>query len=281
MVVEEPSVIAACSSAAKFISENAGGFKAGATESIMRGQMQILDCDCDRAKFIIEQNSKKIIDYANQACQNMVSRGGGVVRVKPKIIPCGNDLKMIDSHYSDMLVVDIMINVCESMGANIINTVVEHTSPYVAELVGGRPGIKILTNLCKDRRAFAYFEIPIEKMKWKTTSGEEVAKRMIEAYLFAKHDVYRAVTHNKGIMNGIDAAAVATGQDWRAIEAAAHTYSEISKYLPLILKLSHILAHGKYQPLTQYSIKKDANGKIFFKGSIELPISLGTVGKHF
>jgi len=264
MVVEEPSVIAACSAAAKFISENAEGFTAHATDSIMRGQIQILDCDCQTAVFVIEQSQKEIIDYANQACQSMVSRGGGVVRVIPKIVPCGDDLKMIDSNASDMLIVELLINVCESMGANIINTVVEHTSPFVADLVGGRSGIKILTNLCTERRAFAKFEIPIEKMKWKNASGEEVAKRMIEGYLFAKHDIYRAVTHNKGIMNGIDAVAVATGQDWRAIEAAAHTYSE--------------LKHGKYQPLTQYHIKKTKDGQVYFTGSIEFPISLGTVG---
>jgi len=227
MALEEPSVIAACSGAAKFISRF-GGFKTISSEPIMRGQIQICDVQADEAIFIIEQKKKEIISYANEACQNMVKRGGGVIDLKVKVLPQDISLKEISPNSGDMIVVDLFINVCESMGANIINTIAEHTAPYIEQLVGGRAGIKILSNLATERRALAYFDIPVKEMGWKGASGEEVAKKIMEAYVFAKNDIYRATTHNKGIMNGIDSAAIACGQDWRAIEAAAHAYPFIS-----------------------------------------------------
>ena len=276
MALEEPSVIAACSGAAKFIAKY-GGFKTLSSEPIMRGQIQICDVHADEAILIIDQKKKDIITYANEACQNMVKRGGGVVDLKTKVLPPDSSLKDLTNETSDMIIVDLFINVCESMGANIINTIAEHTAPYIEQLVGGRAGIKILSNLATERRAMAYFELPVKEMSWKTAPGEEVAKKVMEAYIFAKNDIYRATTHNKGIMNGIDSAAIACGQDWRAIEAAAHAYPFISNK---VFHSHNFLEYGKYQPLTTYSIiKKD--GELYFRGSLELPIPVGTVGKLF
>lgn len=110
-----------------------------------------------------------------------------------------------------MIILDLFVNVCDSMGANIVNTIVEYVAPYVEGLTGGRAGLKILSNLCMERRAVAQFEIPISKMGWKDVAGEIVTKRMIEGYRFAQLDPFRATTHNKGIFNGIDAVAIATG----------------------------------------------------------------------
>mmetsp|Transcript_7673 Transcript_7673/g.6935 ORF Transcript_7673/g.6935 Transcript_7673/m.6935 type:complete len:565 (-) Transcript_7673:979-2673(-) len=263
MALEEPSVIAASSSAAKFIAKY-GGFKSLSSDPIMRGQIQIINCNVEEATFTIDHKKKEIIEYANEACQNMVKRGGGVIDVKAKVLKADPSLKALDSNSSEMLIVDLFVNVCESMGANIINTIAEHTAPFIEDLVGGRAGIKILSNLATERKAMASFEIPVDDMGWKNTPGKEVAQKIMEGFVFAKNDIYRATTHNKGIMNGIDAAAIACGQDWRAIEAAAHAYT--------------ILKHGKYQPMTNYQIVAKPNGKLYFKGTLELPITVGTVG---
>lgn len=228
MALEEPSVIAACSAVAKLVSKS-GGFKTFSTDPIMRGQIQLLEINAEEAMMMIEQRKKEIIAYANESCQTMVKRGGGVVDIKVKHFSDTGDIKLLNVPASDMLVIDLFINVCDSMGANIINTIVEHTAPFIEHITGGRAGIKILSNLCSERKALASFEIPIKELAWKNATGEEVCKKIMEAFYFAKNDVYRAATHNKGIMNGIDAAAIGCGQDWRAIESAAHAYPYISK----------------------------------------------------
>jgi len=177
----------------------------------------------------------------------MVERGGGVIDLKWRQLS------------EDMMVVELLVNVCEAMGANAINTIAEATSPYIHNLIGqGQIGIRILTNLCTERMTMSTFEIPIEKLAWKGAKGEEVARKILEAQKFAELDQYRATTHNKGIMNGIDAVAIALGQDWRAIESSAHSYASIT---------------GKYQPLTSYKVE---NGLL--KAKIELPIAVGTKG---
>jgi degradative hydroxymethylglutaryl-CoA reductase len=144
------------------------------------------------------------------------------------------------------------------MGANVVNTIAEFTAPYIIGdiLMQGRAGLKILSNLCTERMCLSEFNIPIVALKWKKASGLEVAKKIIEAQKFAELDQYRATTHNKGIMNGIDAVALACGQDWRAIESAAHSYAALG---------------GKYKPLTNYEIRGD-----MFYGRIEMPISVGS-----
>lgn len=128
------------------------------------------------------------------------------------------------------------------MGANVVNSIAEFTAPFIVNdvLLQGRAGIKILSNLCTERMSLSEFSIPIEELKWKNSSGLEVATRIVEAQKFAELDQYRATTHNKGIMNGIDAVALASGQDWRAIESAAHSYASLG---------------GRYMPLTKYEIR--------------------------
>lgn len=263
MALEEPSVIAACSGVAKTIAKY-GGFKTHSTEPIMRGQIQLLVANQEEASMIIEQKKKEIMSYANESCQNMVKRGGGVIDIKTKFIAGDNSTKQLSLEQSDMIIIDLFINVCDSMGANIINTIVEHTAPLIEHLTGGRAGIKILSNLSTERKALAAFEIPVSELAWKNGSGEDVCKKVLEAYQFAKNDIYRATTHNKGIMNGIDSAAIACGQDWRAIEAAAHAYPYVK--------------YGKYGPLTTYKVFKNEKGELYFRGSLELPISVGIVG---
>lgn len=194
----------------------------------------------------------------------MVQRGGGVVDIKPKTIrpESFSEIKACPGEKLQIqLIVEVFMDVCESMGANIVNTVCEHLSPKLEDLTGARSGLRILSNLCTERKALAFFEIPVEKMSWKQTSGKEVAFRILEAYRFAQMDPYRASTHNKGILNGIDAVAIATGQDWRAIEASCHSFA----------------SYPRYRPLTNYEII-ERNNELIFRGSLELPLAVGTKG---
>lgn len=248
MAVEEPSVIAACSAIAKIISEHGGGFQCQSTPPVMIGQIQINEVtDFEQVKYVLASEKRKIIDFANQQCKSMCQRGGGVTDLRWRKLS------------EDMIVVELFVDVREAMGANIINTIAESTAPFIQELLGqGAVGIRILSNLCTERMTRATFEIPVSKLSWKGAPGEQVAKKILEAHRFAQLDQYRATTHNKGIMNGIDAVAIALGQDWRAIESAAHSFAALK---------------GRYSPLSDYRV---VNGVL--KGSIELPISVGTKG---
>ena len=195
----------------------------------------------------------------------MVNRGGGVVNMVVKIIEFEGEnkqLAMSTLNRPNMLVVEMIINVCDSMGANVVNTVCEKISPTIKETCGGRVGLRILSNLCIYRKAGAEFKIPCLKLNNKKLEGHQFARLLMEAYLFAVGDVFRAATHNKGIMNGIDAVALATGQDWRAVESAAHSFASINQY----------------KPLTTYRITKGVDGEDYLQGSIEIPISVGTRG---
>ena len=201
----------------------------------------------------------------------MVKRGGGVKNIHPKLVNTTtsnlNLSKIGMQENTKMLIVELHIDVCDSMGANLVNTVCEKISPYLERLTASRAALRILTNLCYLRRARASFEIPIAKMGVKKLSGLQVTRRIMEAYLFASSDHLRAVTHNKGVMNGISAVALATGQDWRAVEAAAHSFA--GSYDP----------NGKYSPMTKYSIVESAEDSgMCLRGEIEIPISVGTRG---
>lgn len=190
----------------------------------------------------------------------MANRGGGVKDLRHRKL---YELKT-DSEDKDVIAVELLIDVQESMGMNVCNTVAENTSVYISEIIGsGKIGLRIASNLCTERMASAFFKIPLSNLSWKEVSGKEVAQGIINAYEFAFHDKYRASTHNKGIMNGIDAVALALGQDWRAIESSAHTYAAIN---------------GDYKPLTHYKIVKSKNGEEFLLGKIELPIACATKG---
>jgi hydroxymethylglutaryl-CoA synthase len=251
MCVEEPSVVAAASNAAKLIA-SFGGFEATCTPPIMMGQIQLLDVDPGLVAEAVQRYKATLIETANSKyCYRMKERGGGVTDIEVRALS------------AVMSVVEVHINVCDAMGANIVNAVCEKLSHDVLTVVGtGRTGLRILSNYCTRRLVRASFSVPVAALGSKSVAGqvtgEEVAQRMLEALEFAKLDVYRATTHNKGVMNGIDSVAIAAGQDFRAIESAAHTWASRS---------------GKYQPLTNYWVTAD-----HFCGEIELPLSLGTKG---
>jgi len=253
MAVEEPSVIAAASSIAKLVSEN-GGFRAKSTDNIMTSQVQILDVnDADAAVKTISENRSALIEAANAFCVSSVKRGGGVRDIYPRLI-----IPRVNPQRDPYIVVHIDVDVCEAMGANIVNTIAEGIAPRLADLVGGRPALRILSNLCLKRRSGAAFRIPYDALSWKGVDGETVASRVMEAYLFAEDDPYRAATHNKGVMNGIDSAAIAMGQDWRAIEASCHAAA----------------AHGgAYGSMTKYSMEDG-----YLLGKLEMPMACGSKG---
>lgn len=214
--------------------------------------MQIVDLpDVMTACQIVNKNRDTLISAANAFCASMQARGGGVIDIVPRVV----EKRTLSEAF---LVVHIQMDVCESMGANVVNTVAEGVAPAIVELVGGRAALRILSNMCLERRASSSFRIPFDALSWKGVHGATVAKLIVEAYEFAESDPFRAATHNKGIMNGIDAVAVATGQDWRAIEASAHSWA---------------CRNGYYGSITSYALDGDA-----LVGSIEMPIAVGVKG---
>jgi len=243
MVIEEPSVIAAASKGAK-IARIRGGFEATADESYSIGQIQVLDTDINLA-VKIQESSKEILNLANSKSNTLSKMNKGA-----KEVSC----KEIDTPLGKMLIVELLIDVGDAMGANVTNTMCEAVSPLLEKITGGRTLLRILSNYstCRIAKATAVFDK-------KEIGGEDVVDDIILAYQFADNDVYRAVTHNKGIMNGIIAVANATGQDSRAIEAAANAYAARS---------------GQYRSLSKWT--KDNNGNLV--GSLELPLSVGIIG---
>ena len=244
MVIEEPSVIAAASKAAK-IAKIHGGFKAEADESYSIGQIQVVDVDIKSAISAVKKSEKGILDLANSKSKTLSKIGKGA-----KQVSC----REIKTDSGKMLIVELLIDVGDAMGANITNTMCETVAPLIEKITRGRVVLRILSNYSTKRLAKASAVFDSE-----TVGGDDIVDNIILAYQFALNDEYRAVTHNKGVMNGIIAVANATGQDTRAIEAAAHAYAARS---------------GKYTSLTEW--KKDKNGNLV--GKIELPLSVGIIG---
>ena len=244
MVIEEPSVIAAASKGAK-IARIKGGFEVSANESFSIGQIQILDVDISYAILQIKNSSNEILQLANSK-SNTLSK----MRKGAKEVFC----KEIDTPSGKMLIVELLIDVGDAMGANVTNTMCESVSPLIEKITGGRALLRILSNYSTRRlvKAKAIFEK-------EAVGGETVVDDIISAFEFADNDVYRAVTHNKGIMNGTIAVANAVGQDSRAIEAAANAYAAKS---------------GTYRSLSKWS--KDDDGNLI--GFLEIPLSVGIVG---
>ena len=244
MVIEEPSVIAAASKGAK-IARIKGGFEVTADESYSIGQIQVLDIDIPSAIQKITNSSNEILQLANSESNTLSKMGKGA-----KEISC----KEIDTPSGKMLIVELLIDVGDAMGANITNTMCEAVSPLIEKISGGRTLLRILSNYSTRRiaKARAVFEK-------EAVGGEKVVNDIILAFEFADNDVYRAVTHNKGILNGTIAVANAVGQDSRAIEAAANAYATKS---------------GRYRSLSQWS--KDNDGNLV--GTLEIPLSVGIVG---
>ena len=244
MVIEEPSVIAAASKAAK-IARIQGGFKAEAEQSYSIGQIQVVDVDVQSSIPKVIAASNEILSLANSKSNTLSKMGKGA-----KEVSC----KDIETDSGHMLIVELLIDVGDAMGANVTNTMCEAVAPMIEKLTDGKTLLRILSNYSTKRmvRASAIFDKD-------AIGGENVVDNIILAYQFAENDPYRAVTHNKGVMNGVIAVATATGQDNRAIEAAAHAYAAKS---------------GTYRSLTKWA--KDANGNLI--GDFELPLSVGIVG---
>lgn len=238
MAIEETSVVAAASNAAKLARPD--GFKAKATEPIMIGQIQILNPSEDAVEKIMERKSS-IIELANEQDKILVSLGGGVKDIEARMLS------------KDMIVVHLLVDVRDAMGANAVNTMAEAVAPLIEKITGGKSLLRIISNLAIHRMAEA--EVIYKK---EAIGGEGVVNKIIKAYEFASLDIFRAATHNKGVMNGIDAVAIATGNDWRAIEAGAHSYASLNGY----------------KPLTTWEKNEDGD----LHGKIKIPMAVGVIG---
>lgn len=242
MAIEEPSVISAASHAAK-LAKSSGGFKASAESSIMRGQIQVTNLlDIKKAIQVISKNKESFLRTVNSISKNVKA-----LDLKTRIVK-----NEIDG--TKMLAAELYVDCKDSMGANTINSMCELLGPEIEQKTSGRVILKILSNYATERIATSKATFKKEEL-----GGTDIVDRILSAFAFAFSDTYRAVTHNKGIMNGIDAVSIATGQDFRAIEAAAHAYAS---------------RDGKYRSLTTFS--KSSNGDLV--GRIEIPLSVGIVG---
>jgi hydroxymethylglutaryl-CoA reductase len=245
MAIEEPSVVAAASYAAKMVRAS-GGFHTSSTAPVMMGQIQVVNvADAEAAKQQVLAAKQEILDQANAQDPVLASVGGGAK---------GLDAKVINTTAGPMLIVELHVDCRDAMGANAVNTMAEAVAPMIERITGGHVYLRIISNLATKRLARAWCTVPKEAV-----GGEEVVDGIINASAFAAADPYRAATHNKGAMNGIIAVILATGNDHRAIEAGAHAYAAIN---------------GKYTSLSTW--EKDENGDL--KGMIELPMAVGLIG---
>ena len=245
MAIEEPSVVAAASNAAKMAIPG-GGFTTSSDPPVMIGQIQLTGVeDPEGAKRLVLERSSELLELANQQDPMLVKVGGGAKGVEARVI---------ETQSGSQVIVHILVDVRDAMGANAVNTMAEALAPFLEKMTGGRVYLRILSNLAVHRLARA-----AALWKKEAIGGEEVVDGIVEAYSFADADPYRCATHNKGIMNGIDAVMLATGNDTRAIEAGAHAFASV---------------RGSYKPLTRY--EKTAEGDL--RGSIELPMAVGLIG---
>ncbi|EGA6435469.1 hydroxymethylglutaryl-CoA reductase, degradative [Listeria monocytogenes] len=257
MAMEEPSVVAAQSAGAKLIAQN-GGITGSATKRKMIGQIELISVsDIQAAKENIIANEEQLIAIANQAHPSLQKRGGGAVEIQVRTAQKAND--------ETLLIVHLLVDTQEAMGANMVNTMVETLAPELEMLTNGTANMRILSNLVDEATATAVCRINPESLATKTQSGEWVRDRIIAAYEFADADIYRAATHNKGIMNGIDAVIMAFGNDWRAVEAASHAYAART---------------GSYKPMSKWS--KDAGGYLVGELTLPMPVAFvgGSIGIH-
>jgi hydroxymethylglutaryl-CoA reductase len=255
MVIEEPSVVAGASFAARLAREG-GGFHTSSTPSHMIAQMQVLEVPNPHvARFELLSQRERLLALANQTDPLIISLGGGARDLEVRVIE--------ESPAGPMLVLHLIYDTLDAMGANTVNTAAEALTPTVEEITGGRVLLRILSNLADRRLARARCTVPADALTFesdgRTFEGREVAERIAEAYAFAFADPYRATTHNKGIMNGVDAVVIATGNDWRAIEAGAHAYA---------------VRNGRYTALSQW--ERTPKGDLV--GTLEMPMAVGIVG---
>jgi hydroxymethylglutaryl-CoA reductase len=248
MALEEPSVVAAASHAAKRVLAG-GGFRAESTEPLMVAQVQ-LDAvrDPALASERLERATPELLALADRQLPNMVARGGGARELEIRDVGDG------------MMVVHVLVDCQDAMGANVLNAVAEGIGDRVAEIAGAELGVRILSNYSDRRRTIAEAHLPVRAIAEDPAEGLRVARGIVRASRFAEQDHFRAVTHNKGVMNGIDGVVLATGNDWRAVEAAAHAYA---------------CRDGRYQPLATWQLDESEQT---LSGRLELPLALGIVG---
>ncbi|MEM3542458.1 MAG: hydroxymethylglutaryl-CoA reductase, degradative [Candidatus Methanomethylicia archaeon] len=244
MVIEEPSVVAAASNAARIMREG-GGIFTNSTPPIMIGQIQLVNVLSSRkAAFQILSHKDEILKIANEKDPILFGLGGGAKDL---------EVRIVESQIGPMVIIHLLVDVRDAMGANAVNTMAEAVAPYIEKITGGKVYLRIISNLADRRLVRAYCRIP------KNVIGEDLVEGIVYAYHFAASDPYRAATHNKGIMNGIIAVALATGNDTRALEAGAHAYASRS---------------GAYKPLSVW--ERDENGDLI--GWLEMPMAVGIVG---
>ena len=245
MAIEEASVVAAASHAAK-LARPSGGFQASSTDPMMIGQVQLVKSRSPRdAEKQILASKKEILNVANQQDPMLISKGGGAKDLRVRILP---------SLTGTMVIAELMVDCRDAMGANVVNTMAESVAPLLEKLSEGRANLRIISNLADRRVARASVKISKEAL-----GGEAVVDGIVDAYAFAAADPYRCATHNKGVMNGVTAVCLATGNDTRAIEAGAHAYASRT---------------GHYSPLTRWN--KNDNGDL--EGFIEIPAAVGIIG---
>ncbi len=250
MVIEEPSVVAAMAHAAKIV-RSGGGFTTDSTRPVMIGQIQLLDVPYPDAAIVrINALKSELLAKLEHLHPTIRKLGGGPVDLQVR--------KLEDTPAGTMLIIHLLMDTRDAMGANAINTAVEILAPELEAITEGRALLRILSNLSDQRRAWAHCRIPVGALETPELPGEKIAQDIVVANAFAVADPYRAATHNKGIFNGIDAVALATGQDWRALEAGGHAYAARS---------------GRYQALTEWQVEDN-----HLLGRLEMPLAVGTVG---
>jgi hydroxymethylglutaryl-CoA reductase len=251
MAIEEPSVVAGASFMAK-LARAGGGFNATSTEPQMIAQLQVLDlADPDEARRRVLDQRAAILEEVDQVDPVIFGLGGGARDLEARVLR--------ETAIGPMLIVHLIYDTRDAMGANAINTAAERIAPRIEELTGGRVHLRILSNLADRRLAASRCRIPATALAFADFTGERVREGIVEAWAFAEADPYRAATHNKGIMNGVDAVVIATGNDWRAIEAGAHAFAARS---------------GRYTSLSRWSVGTDGA----LEGELEMPMAVGTVG---
>jgi hydroxymethylglutaryl-CoA reductase len=253
MAVEESSVVAAASNMAR-LARQAGGFTTEVLEDLVIGQVQILDVqDAQAAVTAVLSHRDEIIAAANELDPALVEAGGGCRDIECRVF--GPE----ETGDGTALVVHLLVDPVDAMGANVVNTMCEQLAPQIAQWAGGRAGLRILSNLASRRRFRASCRIRCADLAVGDLEGSEVAQRIVEAARFAVYDPYRAATHNKGIMNGIDPIVVATGNDWRAVEAGVHSWAA---------------RDGQYRSLSNWQLLEDGD----LVGELEVPLQVGTIG---
>jgi hydroxymethylglutaryl-CoA reductase len=251
MAIEEPSVVAGVSNSAKLVRAG-GGFAAETSEPEMIGQIQVLDVsDPEAARARLLDHKTQLLAEADKVDPLITRLGGGARDLEVRLLE--------DTAVGPMLIVHLIYNTQDAMGANTINTAAEQISPRIEGLTGGRVHLRILSNLADRRMARAQCSIPAEMLAFQEFSGDRVRDGIIEAWAFADADPYRAATHNKGIFNGVDAVVIATGNDWRAVEAGAHAYAA---------------RNGRYTSLSHWQVGNQGA----LEGQLEMPLALGTIG---